>query len=165
MVTRWRRLVACVVVGCIVAAGIAGCERALVIPSGAQTVHATVTHDSVRLEPTTVHAGMVYLTVDSDGSELMFIGAGIPGSSGGEPDPPGLVGLTDEHLDAVLHGDLVHTYISSGFRSGGELGNASELGELPAGKYLFLPDGIVILEPGAYDSIPLDAVAVLEVVP
>ena len=106
---------------------------------------------------------MVYLTVDSDGPELMFVGGGAVGGS--EADPPGLVGLTDEHLDAVLHGDLVHTYISSGFRSGGELGNASELGELPAGKYLFLPDGIVILEPGAYDSIPLNVVAVLEVVP
>jgi hypothetical protein len=106
---------------------------------------------------------VVYLIVDSDGSELVFIGGGDVG--GGEADPPGLGGLTDEHLDAVLHGDLVHTYISSGFRSGGELGNATELGELPAGKYLFLPEGIVILEPGAYDSIPLDAVAVLEVVP
>ena len=76
MVTRWRRLVACVGVGLLVAAGIAGCELALVIPSGAQTVHATVTRDSVRLEPATVHAGMVYLTVDSDGAELMFIGGG-----------------------------------------------------------------------------------------
>jgi hypothetical protein len=165
MAARWPGLVASVALSLAVAAGFAGCERALVIPSGAQTVHATVTRDSVRLEPTTVHAGMVYLTVDSDGPELMFIGAGGPESGGGEPHPPGLVGLTDEHLDAVLHGDLVNTYISSGFRSGGELGNASEVGELPAGKYLFLPDGIVSLEPGAYDSIPPSAFAVLEVVP
>jgi hypothetical protein len=158
MVTRLQRLVAGVGVGLLIAAALAGCEHALVIPSGAQTVHATVTHDSVRLEPTTVHAGMAYLTVDSDGTELVVIGAGGPESGG-------LAGLSDEHLDAVLHGDLLHTYIGSGFRSGGELGNASELGELRAGKYLFLPDGIVTLEPGAYDSIPVDAVAVLEVVP
>ena len=141
MAARWRRLVASVALSLAVTAGLAGCERALVIPSGAQTVHATVTRDAVQLEPTIVHAGMVYLTVDSDDAELMFIGAGGPESAAG------LAGLTDEHLDAVLHGDLVHTYISSGFRSGGELGNASELGELPAGKYLFLPDGIV--SPGA----------------
>ena len=163
MVTRWRQLVASAALSLAVTASLAGCESALVIPSGAQTVYATVTRDSVRLEPTTVHAGMVYLNVEFDGSELMFVGGGAVG--GGEAEPPGLVGLTDEQLDAVLHGDLVSTYISSGFRSGGELGNASELGELPAGKYLFLPDGIVILEPGAYDAIPLDAVAVLEVVP
>jgi len=163
MAVRWRRLVAHVGLGLLVAGSMAGCERALVVPSGVQTVHATVTRDSVRLEPATVHEGMVYLTVDSDGTELELVGGAAIG--GGDTDPRALVGLTDEHLDAVLHGDLVDTYISSGFRSGGELGNASELGELPAGKYLFLPDGIVILEPGAYDSIPLDVVAVLEVVP
>ncbi len=78
MVTRWR-LAVCIGLGLLVAAGIASCERALVIPSGAQTVRASVTHDSVRLEPTTVHAGMVYLTVDSDGAELMFIGGVDPG--------------------------------------------------------------------------------------
>jgi len=163
MAVRWRRLVAHVGLGLLVAGSMAGCERVLVVPSGVQTVHATVTRDSVRLEPATVHEGMVYLTVDSDGTELELVGGAAIG--GGDTDPRALVGLTDEHLDAVLHGDLVDTYISSGFRSGGELGNASELGELPAGKYLFLPDGIVILEPGAYDSIPLDVVALLEVVP
>ena len=163
MVTRWRRLVACIGVGLIIAASIAGCERALVIPSGAQTVHATVTRDSVRLEPSTVHTGMVYLTVETDGSELVFIGGSDTGSGEGGQSPVG--GLTDARLDAILHGDLANAFIASGFRSGGELGNASELGELQVGKYLFLPDGIVNLEPGAYDSIPLDAVAVLEVVP
>jgi hypothetical protein len=163
MAIRRRRLVASFALSLAVTAGIAGCERALVVPTGAQTVHATVTREAVRLEPTTLRAGMTYLTVDSDGTELMFIGGAAIG--GGETEPSELIGLTDEHLDAVLHGDLVDTYISSGFRSGGELGNASELGELPAGKYLFLPDGIVILEPGAYDSIPPNVVAVLEVVP
>jgi hypothetical protein len=162
MVTRWRRLVASLALSLLVMASIAGCERALVIPSDAQTVRATVTRDSVRLEPTTVHAGMVYLTVDSDGAELVFVGGVEPG---GDAESVSLAGLSDEQLDAVIHGDLVHTYISSGFRSGGELGNANELGELPVGKYLFLPDGIVILEPESYDSIPPNAFAVLEVVP
>ncbi len=162
-IAAWRRLVASLALSITVTAGLAGCEYALVVPSGAQTVHATVTRDSVRLEPATVHEGIVYLTVDSDGTELELVGG--TGFDGGETEPPELVGLTDEHLDAVLHGDLVDTYVSSGFRSGGELGNATELGELPAGKYLFLPDGIVTLEPGAYDSIPLNAFAVLEVVP
>jgi hypothetical protein len=163
MVTRWRRLVACIEIGLLIAAGIAGCEGALVIPSGAQTVHATVTRDSVRLEPETVHAGMVYLTVDTDGSELVFISGIDPGS--GEGNPPRVGGLTDARLDAILHGDLANASISSGFRSGGELGNASELGELQVGKYLFLAEGSVNLEPEAGDAIPLDAVAVLEVVP
>ncbi len=163
MVTRWRRLLACVGGGLLIAAGIVGCERALVIPSGAQTVHATVTRDSVRIEPATVHAGMVYITVDTDGSELVFIsGSDAESGEGGQPR---LGGLTDVRLDAVLHGDLADVSIASGFRSGGELGNASELGELSVGKYLFLADGIVNLEPRANDSIPLDAVAVLEVVP
>jgi len=161
MATRWRHVLG-IGLGLLVAAGITSCERALVIPSGAQTIHATVTGDAVRLEPTTVHAGMVYITVDSAGPELMFIGGSAPRDGA---ESVSLVGLTDERLDAVLHGDVVGTYISSGFRSGGELGNASELGELPAGRCLFLPDGIVVLEPGAYDSIPRDAVAVLEVVP
>lgn len=163
MVTRWRRLVAWVGFGLLAAAGIAGCERALVIPSGAQTVHATVARDAVRLEPTTVHPALTYITVDSDGTELMFIGGAAIGAA--DTDPPKLAGLTDEQLDAVLHGDLADTYIGWGFRSGGELGNASELGELPPGKYLFLPGGVVILEPDAYDFIPLNVVAVLEVVP
>ncbi len=158
MGTRCLRLFACLGAGFLLTAGLAACEGALVIPSGAQTVHATVTHGSVRLEPAIVHAGMVYITVDSDGAELVIIGGGGAG-------PAGLTGLTDERLDAVVHGDLASTYVGSGFRSGGELGNASELGELSAGKFLFLPDGIVALEPGAYDSIPLDATAVLEVVP
>jgi hypothetical protein len=158
MVMRGRQLVTWVGAGLLVAAALGGCERALVIPSGAQTVHATVTRDWVRIAPASVHAGMVYLTVDTDGTELALIG-GDTGANGG------LVGLTDAQLDAVLRGDLRNTFQGSGFRSGGELGNASELGDLVPGKYLFLPGRIVTLEPGAYGSIPLDAVAVLEVLP
>ena len=165
--SRWRRLAVCVGVcvglGLLVAGSVAGCERALVIPSGAQTVHATVTRDSVRLEPATVHAGMVYLTVDSNGPELMLIGA-VNLGGGGEPDPPGLVGLTDEHLDAVLHGDVSDTYRGPASVAAASWGTPASWAIIGR-KYLFLPDGIVILEPGAYDAIPLGATAVLEVVP
>lgn len=143
----------------LLACTVAACEHALVVPSAAQVVSATVTRTAVRIAPATVHAGTVYLRTQSDGPELVFIAA----SESAERHGP--LGLTDGHLDAILHGDLFHTYQASGFRSGGELGNATELGELSPGKYLFLPAGVVTLAPGAYDAIPSGAFAVLEVVP
>lgn len=141
------------------ASAIGACRSGLVVPSGAQVVHATVTRSSVRLEPAIVRAGMVYLVTESDHAELIFI-AGSESAT-----DPGPLGLTDDRLDAVLHGDLLHTYQASGFPSGGQMGSGSELGALSPGKYLFLPAGVVTLAPGAYSEIPAGAFAVLEVVP
>lgn len=152
-----RSILALAVIGLVVAALLGGCERGLAVPSGAQVVHVSVTRSSVRIDPPTLHAGTVYLVTESDGAELIMIAGGAPGAGGP-------LGLTDEHLDAVLHGDLFLTYQESGFPSGGQMGNTSLLGELSVGKYLFLPAGIVDLAPQAYDSIPSGAFAVLEVV-
>jgi len=41
-----------------------GCETATAIPAGAQQVHVDATGATVRLDPTTVRAGDVYLVVD-----------------------------------------------------------------------------------------------------
>ena len=134
-------------------------EHALVVPSGSQIITATLTRGSVRVEPATVHAGTVYVHVDSDGTELFFIGGLDPAISPRPgPDP-----LTDEHLAAVLGGDLYHTFQMSGLESGGQPNTGTKL-ELQAGKYLLMPYGLVTLAPGA-SSLSRDAVAVLEVVP
>lgn len=123
------------------------------IPPGAQVVHVTVTPAAVRIEPPTAHPGRVFLAISgSGGAELLFIG----GSEGPGARQP--LGLTDEHLAAVLNGDPFHTYQISG------IGGEAEF-ELSAGKYVLLPMGVAEFAPGGTGPLPAGAVAVLAVAP
>ena len=77
----------------LLAGGLAGCERATAIPSGAQQVHVIASETEIHLNPTTVHAGDVYLVLDvpQRGVELVRSGAqaGVSGA------------LTDDDLARV----------------------------------------------------------------
>jgi len=77
----------------LLAGGLVGCERATAIPSGAQQVHVVASETEIHLNPTTVHAGDVYLVLDvpQRGVELVRSGAqaGVSGA------------LTDDDLARV----------------------------------------------------------------
>ena len=79
----------------LLAGGLAGCERATAIPSGGQQVHVIASETEIHLNPTTVHAGDVYLVLDvpQRGVELIR-SSGRAGVSGA---------LTDDDLARVAH--------------------------------------------------------------
>jgi hypothetical protein len=125
----------------LVAAAMAidGCSRSAPIPAGAQQVHVVITESSVRLAPSTVRAGDVYLVLDAppDGSLFFF-------SRGGSPV---LSPLTQSDLDRLAGGNTQGTEMT-GLDAGGcsPAQNAEDRGRLgPCGNVLK-----VVLEPGRY---------------
>jgi hypothetical protein len=89
------------------------CGRGQVpIPSGAQQVHVVVTPSEVRLEPSTVRVGEVYLVLEAPvGGSISFVES--KRSAAASPGP-----LTDGDLERVAAGDTEGTSIS-GLDAGG----------------------------------------------
>ncbi len=84
---------------------IAGCGRGqATIPPGGQQVHVLVTGSEVRLDPTTVRAGDVYVVLDTPGSGVGF--AQRQPSAAETPGP-----LSDEDLARFARGDTEGTSI------------------------------------------------------
>jgi hypothetical protein len=151
----------------LLAGVIAGCSRATPIPPGAQQVHVTVTESEVRLDPTTVHAGDIYLVLDAppDGG---FAFVARQRAADATPGP-----LTDDDLARLARGDTEGTFID-GMNAGGcsAAQNAEDRGqmgpcgnvmkvELIEGKYAIVGDALE--GDPATGRTPL--VAVLEVLP
>jgi hypothetical protein len=159
--------------------GLIGCGRGNVpIPAGAQVVHVVATESEVRLDPTTVHAGDVYLVLDEplDGS---FDLVSLKRTAEATPGP-----VSDDDLERLAHGDTEGTSME-GFSAGcgpaqqaesrgqtGPCGNAFKV-VLTAGMYAILGPGWTMMEtepsvdptagPGGF--VPPPTMAVLEVLP
>lgn len=119
------------------AALLAGCEAAIVVPSGAVTFSVTNDASGIRVEPDTVHAGTVYLLVDATAGDPVFLEHG--------PSPCGP--LSEAEIDQLrTTGSSQGMCLASGFRAGGQLGNATRL-ELAPGTYAFTSRA-----PGPYAS-------------
>jgi hypothetical protein len=83
----------------------AGCGRGqATIPPGGQQVHVSVTGSEVRLDPTIVRAGDIYVVLDTPGS-----GVGFAQRMGSPAETPGP--LSDADIDRLAHGDTEGTAI------------------------------------------------------
>lgn len=162
----------------VLASVLVACSRATPIPAGAQEVHVVITEAAVRLEPTTVPAGDVYLVLDtpSDGS---FAFVERKRTAEETPGP-----LSDDDLARLAGGDEEGTYLES-FGVGcsaaqraedrGQMGPCGNVWKvvLVAGKYAILGPGSAEMEtepsvdPTADPAgfVPPPSMAVLEVLP
>jgi hypothetical protein len=134
----------------VLAGGLAGCERATAIPSGAQQVHVIASETEVHLYPTSVHAGDVYLVLDvpQRGVELVRSGAqaGVSGA------------LTDDDLARVAR-NADAGGIAIEILTVSRCGNVYKE-TLASGKY-----AILLLDAGPSAGSPPASLAVLQVVP
>ncbi len=155
----WTRLGLFVLL--IVAA--AGCGRGqATIPAGGQQVHISVTGSEVRLDPTSVRAGDVYVVLDTPGSIVGF--AQRQHSATETPGP-----LSDEDLDRLARGDTEGTSIGGFDDIGCDAGQrAEDRGQMGYCGNVFKE----VLTPGKYAFFVGDpegegprSVAVLEVLP
>ena len=89
----------------LLAGALAACGRGqATIPPGGQQVHVSVTESEVRLDPATVHAGDLYIVLDTPGSGVGF--AQRMRTAAETPGP-----MSDEDLDRLAHGDTEGTAI------------------------------------------------------
>jgi hypothetical protein len=111
------------------------------IPSGAQQVHVVVTTSEVRLEPSTVRPGEVYLVLEAPpNGSITFVEA--KRSAAASPEP-----LTGDDLDRLARGDTRGTSIA-GLDAGGcsPEQDAADRGQMgPCGNVM-----LVVVSPGRY---------------
>lgn len=124
------------------------------IPDDAQTVVIVSTPSGVQLQPTTIHAGEVYLRVQENGdpnahAEFAFIGAGYAPPGYDSPLP-----LTEEAVDRLRNGDYQGTASEGGWGGYGKL-------MLREGSYAFVVFGPQGEQPGVAPQ----SVTVLRVLP
>lgn len=149
------------VVAAALAVVLAGCGCAWDMPAGVQQLHVGVGPSEVRLTPATVHAGDVYVVMDSPCTSVGFVWH----AQGSVEIAP----MSDDDLARFGRGDLLNTGTSTfddnrcasgspptvtGDRMG-ECGNVQKT-TLAVGKYAFFLAGP--------DSVTPRAVTVLEVV-
>jgi hypothetical protein len=146
---------------------VAGCGRGqAAVPAGAQLVAVSATGSEVRLDPSTVRAGDVYVVLETPGSSVGFVQR--MSTAAERPGP-----LTDEDLARLAHGDTQGTAIGSFDDTGcspeqraedrgrmGPCGNVFKL-VLGAGRYAFFAGNLDGAPPGDYSR----SIAVLEVLP
>jgi hypothetical protein len=144
-----------------------GCGRAQeAVPADAQLVTVSVTGSAVRLDPTTVRAGDVYVVLETPNASVGFVQRKSTAEE--RPGP-----LTDDDLARLARGDTEGTAIDGFDDSGcspeqraedrgrmGPCGNVFRL-VLGAGKYAFFAGDLDGAPPGDYSG----SIAVLEVLP
>ena len=146
---------------------LAGCSRGTAIPAGAQQVHVDIGPTEVRIQPATVHAGDVYLVLDSpaDG-HLTFVARKATATATDGP-------LTEADLARIRRGDTEGTSIG-GLDAGGcdAAQDAEDRGKMgPCGNVMkvVLSPGMYALMAGMPDADPGSATSppmtVLEVTP
>ena len=125
------------------------CATRTAIPPGAQTVNVVASDTAVRVDPTTVHAGDVFLVLDVPQRGVELVSRG--GSGAREP-------LTQDDL-----GRLAQNVDSEGLAleslSVSCCGNVFKV-SLPAGRYAF-----ILRDAAAGVGRPPESLAVLEVAP
>ena len=122
------------------------------IPPGAQTVHVVITASEVRLDPGTVHGGVVYFVVEGPDDaaghvEFTFVSAGYGSQCCDAPLP-----LSDDAVDRLAQGDNQGTGAEGGWRTYAKF-------TLLEGNYAFLTGE------GDQPGVPPQSIAVLEVLP
>jgi hypothetical protein len=146
---------------------VAACGRGQeAVPAGVQLVTITVTGSAVRLDPTTVRAGDVYVVLETPNASVGFVQRKSTAEE--RPGP-----LTDDDLARLARGDTEGTAIGGFDDSGcspeqraedrgrtGPCGNVFKL-VLGAGKYAFFAGDLDGAPPGDYSG----SIAVLEVLP
>ena len=150
-----------VAIAAVLAVVVAGCGCTSPVPAGVQELHVVITSSEVRLNPSTVHRGDVYVVMDVPCSHVRFLWR-----AGG---PVEIAPLSDDDLARFRRGDEQGTGMS-GFDNNtcpapssngagdrmGECGNVQKM-VLSEGKYAFFLE--------AADGVTPRAIAVLEVVP
>ena len=157
--SRRRLMLVGALVSLILGAGVlAGCFHSpITVPPGGQEVHVTVDGDTVRLEPTSVRAGDVYLVLDVPDLQVTLVGGSAPAAPTAGP-------LSDADLDRDGYGDTFDTLQTGGFPSGAPPhGNVSQ--SCRRGKYAFVADAPEALAARSGGVIRPESMAVLTVLP
>jgi hypothetical protein len=131
----------------LVAGTLVGCMIVTAVPPGAQTVHVTATDTNLRADPSTVHAGDVFLILDVPQRGVELVSRG--GSSAREP-------LTADDL-ARLAQNVDPEGLALESLSVSCCGNVFKV-SLSAGKYAF-----ILRDAAAGIGRPPESLAVLEV--
>lgn len=129
-VIGWRTAVPAVIFVAVLAVFLTGIAHGhMPIPAGAEVVHVTISASGVaQIEPATVHAGDVYLVLDTPRSQVAFTQDELTGTELPRSDSFNLQGCTD-------------TQRAEDIGQQGFCGNAFKT-FLPAGKYVFIgPNG------------------------
>lgn len=141
----------------LLAGMLVGCGATTRIPPGAQAVHVTATDTELRLDPSTVRAGDVYLVLESSAESVDFVSRV---KDMNDPNGPPLP-LSDDDIASIKRiGSAQGTQV--GVFSVGGYGSVFKIGPLLEGKYAFLIDGN---QGGDAWSPSLLLLAVLEVLP
>lgn len=147
----------------VAVAGLGGCVSwRPEIPAGAQVVHVTVRQESVSIDPTTFHAGPVYMLIDFIGhGDLVIVGDASSDYGKGDLRP-----LTSDQVDAYLAGEG-RGFLTIAATTGTDFkGGRGKVGNLTPGSYLFVAGGsIQYHDDGARDPILRERVGVLDITP
>lgn len=147
-----------VTVVALLAAVLVGCGATTQIPPGAQVVHVTATDTELRLDPSTVRAGYVYLVLEPSAESVDFISRLPPDFQVGGRD---LLPLSDDDIASIKKIGSAQGMVHGGLSVGG-YGNVFKTGPLLEGKYAFL---INLNQGGAAPLPSLLLVAVFEILP
>ena len=143
-----------------------GCGGTTPVPSGAQQVHVTATESDLRLEPTTVRAGDVYLILDGPHQSVVIVSRRRTAEE--TPGP-----LTADDLNRLANGDTEGTSIegvSVGCSAEQRAENRGRVGYCGNVYKLVLAAGAyaILLEPPDRDPpqpVPAGSMAILLVTP
>ncbi len=112
------------------------CGSATQVPPGAQTVHVAVVEGELRLEPSVVHPGDVYLVLSESANGINFVHrSSDPGNPHSAPLP-----VTEDDIRSVARDGSFQGANQVGLAVGGGGGNVSRIGPLVEGKYVLLID-------------------------
>ncbi len=127
----FRATLGALLVGLLIA-----CGPATQVPSGGQTVQVAATANELRLEPSVVHPGDVYLVLSESAISVTFVHRS---ADPGDPHSPPLP-VTDDDIRSVPRDGSFQGATHVGLNAQGPYGPVSRIGPLVEGKYLLLVD-------------------------
>lgn len=112
------------------------CGPATQIPPGGQAVQVSATANELRLEPSVVHPGDVYLVLSESAISVTFVHRS---ADPGDPHSPPLP-VTEDDIRSVAGDGSFQGATHVGLNAQGPYGPVSRIGPLVDGKYLLLVD-------------------------